>query len=68
MGVTVHGPPLYAIHTSFGLHGYRRFVVDCIATPVSGNTSERHSQTNGYATIGVFVPPEPLQVHYVGCT
>lgn len=25
--------------------------------PVTGNTSEQHNQTNGYANIGQFMPP-----------
>jgi hypothetical protein len=33
MGITVHGPPLYATQTKIGPHGFRILVVDYIAAP-----------------------------------
>jgi hypothetical protein len=41
-------------------HGFRGQL------PVSGNMSQRHSQTDSYATVGVSMPPGPLPGLYVG--
>jgi hypothetical protein len=54
--------PICALYTSSG--GL------CLITsqlPVSRNTSERHSQTNGYAAVWVSMPPGPL-IALRGCT
>lgn len=35
-------------------------------TPVIGNSSERHNQTNGYTAVGESMPPGPKPGYYVG--
>jgi hypothetical protein len=39
------------------------FVVDYILAPVSGNTSEQHTHTKSYVTIGVSMQLGPLLGH-----
>jgi hypothetical protein len=56
MRVTAHDPRLYAMQTETGLHGFKGIVVITSQLKVSGNTSQRHNQTNGYVTVRESIP------------
>lgn len=49
-----------------GLHGCKGLVVVSSQFPVSGNSSEQHSQTNGYTIARVSMLPGPRMRHEVG--